>query len=210
MNIFKLLICCAVFGLVSASFADEDKDLTSQDLRKDKTWIATGQVFGLGPIPGTVTQGGSFGYFIAPDLIISAEVVSGNSPLILFENTSYRSLKYNSVGIHAKNFVGRSFYVKGGIDVNRFTEDYVGFTTTNFHGFDSDSTSASIVIGNQWQFSHFTLGCDWVGMTLPLTSNIKSEYASDNFEKASLEDDKTRYLKSSGLQLLRFYLGASW
>lgn len=210
MNFLKLSICCVILGLVSASSADEGKDLTSQDFRKDKTFIATGQVFGVGPIPGSLTQGGSFGYFINPDLIISLEVVSGNSPIILFDINSYRSVKYNSVGIHAKNFVGRSFYFKGGVDVNRFTEDFVGFNIANRHGFDSDSTSASIAIGNQWQFSHFTLGCDWVGATLPLTSNIKSEYASDNYEKASLEDDKTRYLKSTGLQLLRFYLGASW
>lgn len=211
MNSLKLSLFSALFCLtVSSAYADDTKDMTSQDYRQGKTFVATAQIVGLGPIPGSLTQGLSFGYFINPDLIISVEAVSGQSPLILFDIVSYRSVKYNSVGVHFKKFIGRTFYFKAGADVNRFTEDYVGYPSTNTYGFDSDSVSTSIVIGNQWQISNFTIGCDWVGATLPISSNIKSEYASTTYNKTDLESDKSRYLKNTGLQLVRFYLGASW
>lgn len=215
MNFIKLAIWYVVLTLFvsvtgSVSYAGESTDLTSQDFRKDKTWMATAQVVGAGPMPGTLTQGLSFGYFVDPDFIISIEAVSGRSPLIFFDLSSYRSVKYNSFGVHFKKFVNRTFYFKSGLDANRFTEDYVYYNDVDKYGFDSESLSAGIVIGNQWQIGDFTIGCDWVGVSLPIASNIKSDYASNSYEKGRLEDEKSRYLKNSGIQLVRFYLGASW
>ncbi len=211
MNLLMPMIRCVVLTLfVAVSYAGESDDLTSQDFRKDKTWMATAQIVGAGPMPGTLTQGLSFGYFADPDFVISIEAVGGRSPVIFLDFSSYRSVKYNSVGVHLKKFVNRTFYFKAGLDANRFTEDYVYYNNVDKYGIDSESLSAGIVIGNQWQISNFTIGCDWVGVSLPIASNIKSEYASDTYGKSRLEEDKSRYLKDSGIQLVRFYLGASW
>ncbi len=198
--------------LSSVCFAETaEPETNSQTRRQDKKWFVTGQAVGIGPIPGTTTSGFAFGYFINPDLILSAEAVGGNSSGTFFDFFSNRKLRYNSAGMHLKNFLSTNFYIKGGVDYNRFSEDYSSlFFGASSHGFESEFYSGAIAIGNQWQFSHFTIGCDWVGYTLPISSKITSEYYSSASEKTYLEDDESRYTKMGGAEGLRFYLGFSW
>ena len=125
-------------------------------------------------------------------------------------------LKTNSVGIHAKKFMSNSFYINGGIDYTtmKYDNDYI-FTTSSIkdaYGFEANMISASFVIGNQWQWDTFTLGCDWVGMTLPISHNVTSEYADTSYSTAKRynKEDQDTLLVNGSPQLLRFYVGATF
>ena len=206
-----LLIAVTLFS--SFCFAQTiEREENSQLRRQTKKWVVTGQVLGLGPIPGTTSSGSAAGYFIEPDLIISVEAIGGKSLATFFDFFSYRQVRFNSTGVHLKSFLGNSFYVKGGVDYNRFSMDYSYsfLSSTGSHGFESEFVTSAVTIGNQWQFDHFTLGCDWFGWTAPISSRITSEYSTSASEKIALDDDESRFTKTGGAQALRFYLGFSW
>jgi hypothetical protein len=72
----------------------------------------------------------------------------------------------------------------------------------------------SLNIGNQWQFKNFTLGCDWVGVTLPLSKKYSNESVATTgnlaTEQQENEDAKEDLTERTQINLLRFYLGASF
>ncbi len=107
------------------------------------------------------------------------------------------------MGLHYKEFVGNSFYWKGGLDY-RQTEYIENHVTDEAH-IKGNSWALSIVIGNQWQWENFTLGCDWIGFSKPFGTTIAE--ASGNIESFSAED---LYFRDDVLQFGRFYVGYSF
>lgn len=189
--------------------------------RVGKTFSISGQLMGIGP-GATATRGLTFGYHLNRNQLIQIEATSGG----LQSGLDASETKTQSFGAHFKHFVGNSFYYRAGID-HSIVKHYAIYSrsTTSINGvvtsqeeasgrFEGTMTGATLVIGNQWQWENFTLGCDWVGITQPLVSQISSQsvknmtYTPDASEK--LQSDQQSLLKGTLPHLVRFYLGATF
>lgn len=183
--------------------------------RMNKSYSINYIATGFGPLLSGNT-GLNLGFFIDRNSKIDLEFTSGRS-----QNFSYfasdSQVKTNSYGVHYKRFNGNSFYYRAGVDY-RYV-DY-SYTYRNFlnnttiiekNDFKGSALTATFVIGNQWQWENFTLGCDWVGIALPFTSQIDSESTTGtNPNPTALRDEEDVFLKKSAGLLLRFYLGVSF
>ncbi|MDG0817129.1 hypothetical protein [Bdellovibrio svalbardensis] len=181
---------------------------SSEHNRMDKKWTAQWQLFGAGP-NGTSESAIIGGYHLDRNSVVQLEVgsggISGNS---IFIDDKYE-LSGSTVGLHYKKFFGNSFYAKIGLDYRSVTYKYKYPFTGNQEGFTGESLGAGLVIGNQWQWENFTLGCDWIGLSLPFASTVKSETltSSDSFYRDELNSAQQRYLRNGFAQALRFYVG---
>lgn len=202
----------------------------SQANRAQKTIVVTLQPIGFGPIPA-FSSGFTVGYFQSPDLILQLEATSGfrlnyTSSAQKDENgygSSTSSIAWTSefqavaVGAHAKYFVGNSFYVKGGLDYRSVRQadihTNVGNSASSYTiEFTGQALSAALALGNQWQFSYFTLGIDWIGAVLPFTSKVSETNPanSTDYGRQLSREGQQNYLKSLSGLFGRFYLGASF
>lgn len=193
---------------------------SSEHRRIGKSVIVTAQTLGLGPVLWN-SQGLTAGYFLNRNLILQMEVMRGDLRL---HGLNDKEVKMQSIGAHFKHFLANSFYYRIGVDHLKVQTDQMVYGRTTsypFSGpgvvtseslgqFEGTMTGATLTIGNQWQWENFTLGCDWVGITSPITSQISFETANDSTAQSRLEDDENFLVKSSKLHLLRFYLGASF
>ena len=188
---------------------------SSEQHRINKKFQISAQLFGANPT-ATAGSGVNIGYFIDRNSMIIAEVTSSDSEST-FIGSSY-DVKGSSVGVHYKIFIGNSFYVRAGVDQRHVDYQYqydsifgTGYSTSS--SFKVDSTAASLVIGNQWQWDNFTLGCDWIGFTSPFSHKFSEEKFSANADAIDHdrhESDKKYYGETTVGQGLRFYLGASF
>lgn len=231
----KLLVIALLFSS-SAVFATEtkaEKDYeivpakksieqdSSEFHRLEKKYQLTAILTGVGPSM-TSTTGLQAGYFLDRDKLILLELTSGS----LTSNSSSSSISYtigselkvksNSFGVHYKQFTSNSFYYRFGADFRTvsYNYSYDSSFSTDRRKFDGQSLAANFQIGNQWQWENFTLGCDWVGISLPLTgstSNREVTSTSDfTNEDKRTTDDEDYLVHRSQLNLLHFYLGASF
>jgi hypothetical protein len=74
------------------------------------------------------------------------------------------------------------------------------------------NTGIDLHVGNQWQWDGFTMGCDWVGYFLSLSTSASYGSGSDldAADKKSEEDSLISRLGGSSLHLARFYIGWSF
>ena len=190
----------------------------SEGNRLDKRYMVTAQANAVGP--SLVSNGGvQGGIFLDHNSLLLLELTNGAGGAFLNglfgSEYTYRA---SSVGVHYKRFVANSFYVRAGGDYRVATFDYkytsvFGGTYRSDYHFEGNSLAANFQIGNQWQFSGFTIGCDWVGYSLPVVSNVTNERMSANStdtDRKNMQEDQDRFLKQGHLNLLRFYLGASF
>lgn len=198
---------------------------SSEANRINKKGSLTLGLFGVGPnfAPAQTISGG---LYIDRNKLVLLELKSGKgvSSRSAYQysseqgsQTMFSEAKSEQIGLHYKQFTGNSFYFRSGADYNKvdykydFSMSYYDKARTS--SFSGESIVASFVIGNQWQWDNFTLGCDWIGVAAPIYSKItsaekpKTTYQSD---KDAFEEDKGFYLTSSSAILLRFYLGASF
>ncbi|WP_374077267.1 hypothetical protein [Bdellovibrio bacteriovorus] len=188
-----------------------EKD-SSEHMRMNKKITVQWQLFGSGA-NGTSQSAIIAGYHLDRNSIIQLEAGGGGNSFRTFFSSSEYSYNSYSVGAHFKKFLGNSFYVKTGVDYR--SVDYVfnyGYSSVKT-GFEGNSLAASLVIGNQWQWDNFTLGCDWIGLSLPFAHTVTSETLSadaDSYHRANLDEDEEHYLKNGYAQALRFYVGYSF
>lgn len=84
------------------------------------------------------------------------------------------------VGLQYKHFTGNSFYLAPELFYINYTEN--DDTPSFFDRKDERITALglSFKIGNQWQWKHFTVGCDWVGLGRTLIHfNRTDDFLSD-------------------------------
>lgn len=185
---------------------------SSAQNRQNKTWTAEWQMFGVGP-NGTSEGAVIIGHHIDANSLWQIEVGSGGtsgSTLWLIDHLEYSG---TAIGVHYKRFIGNSFYVKMGIDYRSVKYDYTYPFSGYEEHFEGNSIAAGLVIGNQWQWDNFTLGCDWVGVSLPFASSVTNETvasSSDSYYRSSLDDAEAKYLRNGFAQALRFYVGYSF
>lgn len=216
----KFFLIGLLFFYTHQSIADEpqiteNQHQTSQELRKNQSMMATAQVAGIGPL-SAYTTGVNFGFYIDPNSILDIAYHHN----LFFANVgtlgSDYTIKFEMFGTHYKHFVKNSFYVKPGLEYRKLSYNYTTYfpdqkleESTQFTG---STLTANFAIGNQWQWDHFTLGCDWVGIGIPIATTISSEYSAGTYSHnlQRLSDDKQRYIKDIVLYFGQFYIGASF
>lgn len=185
---------------------------SSEHNRMGKKWVVAGQILGIGVTNGT-GQGVIAGHHLDRNTVVQMELVSGTRNDDIFESFE---LKTTAIGLHAKKFLANSFYINGGLDyINlKYDNKYI-FNSSGVddaYGFEANVWAASFTIGNQWQWESFTLGCDWIGFTMPIANSVSSEYADAGWSNAKKyrDEDKQTLLVNGSPQLLRFYMGATF
>lgn len=180
---------------------------SSEYNREGKTAYIALELFGLNPLSSSGLMAGKY---FGPDQIIDGSWTTGKFELFGF------TMKSSSYAVRYKKFNGNSFYWRVGGMVRTF--DY----NTNFSLFSDDQSKNGKVsvtsigfdgaIGNQWQWDNFTIGCDWIGLFVPLVGSYtvsRPEGSTDawyNNEK----NDAEKLSKRGSMEALRFYLGASF
>lgn len=228
----KIFVVLVVFMATAAGAQEEIpttntryryvRDGSSEYNRINKSFSFTAQLLGSGPNPVSA-QGLGFSFFMDRNSMILFDITKGqvngynafSSSSILNANNKTKS---QSFGIHYKQFVSNTFYFRTGMDIRSLSYSYTyssilfSETSNNRYSFDSESTSLNFAIGNQWQFETFTLGCDWFGVVVPIGAKFSNVvYNTDNaYSQRDLEEDQNRLVKDNNLQLLRFYLGATF
>lgn len=183
---------------------------TSDAEREDKKFMVTATITGLEF--GTSSAALEAGKYLDSDSILSVkytQLLKSNS-MTIWGNEDGRSEEaqelWDNAGkgfafsVEYKRFVSRTFYLKPSI---YYRSQKIVHSTFSFNDDLSDSEAGSIHdsgisfrIGNQWQWSKFTLGCDWVGYSGSLVT----------FDRSGNLDDSIK----SNLSLLNFYVGASF
>lgn len=229
-NSFLSLICLFLVSLVSNA-ATEDGVSTlkrpsngsSEENRDGKEIMLVAQPVGFGPVAGTAS-GLAIGFFASANSIFLIDATYGRSSgeLINFSwNGDHTDFVGSSVGIHFKQFLANSFYMRVGLDqrhveysTSHSKSSWFGITEAPYaYSFTGDSTAGSLAIGNQWQFRGFTLGCDWFGVSTPLASTVSNEKFSGAVSSSSdirVENSRKQFVTESSIQAVRFYLGASF
>lgn len=142
-----------------------------------------GVELGMGLIVGAVPGSQFHPYYnVMPNLSVGLLYNSGSLDFGS-EISSTPGAKINSatidasiVMVHARYFVGNSFYVSGGLGQRTITADFDIQSTLIDYGIKSNieakSTSVMIALGNQWQWdSGFSLGVEWLGYIVPLSAS---------------------------------------
>ncbi|MBC7370100.1 MAG: hypothetical protein H7326_00955 [Bdellovibrionaceae bacterium] len=216
MKRWSLLLCLVFVGFGLGASAEEswpekksDARGDSEANRHDKQFTVLGQLTGLSTA-AIGAQQVHLGYFLSPTSLVQLEIGQGRNEGLFFFS-SYRVLRVDSLGIQFKKFVANSFYFKTGLDYQAIDYSY-NLYSNDYYGFKGNTLGATFSIGNQWQFENFTLGCDWVGIFLPIASNTTKDVvtANSSYSRSESDSDQKRYLKDSSLQFVRFYLGASF
>tara|TARA_B110001454_G_scaffold213372_1_gene231443 strand:- start:26098 stop:26808 length:711 start_codon:yes stop_codon:yes gene_type:complete len=168
-------------------------------------------------------QGIGVGYFLDRNKQVLVEVRKGRGAYMRYRYESYNGVskewstdaQITQVGAHFKHYVGNSFYYRVGADYSSvdykydLSGSYYGDTSSSY--FKGTAIIGSFVIGNQWQWENFTLGCDWIGLASPLTYTISGVTTPTTAsEKSDMENDQRMYVSDSSGILLRLYLGASF
>jgi hypothetical protein len=231
-SIFLISVSFLVLVTSSAMAATEVEDIhivkkdvyieedSSEANRINKTLSATWQVFGTGP-NNTPSDGFALSYFFNRNSVLmldwTSNDLSKNSMAwdsLVWQNNDIRA---TTLGLHFKKFLGNSFYVRAGADYRM-----VNFRGTNSSGdvshpvitqFQGHSLAAEAAIGNQWQWSWFTLGCDWVGAVLPFSWNITDGSITSNAQNWDVEQFNTYkadLFYKAVFEGLRFYIGATF
>jgi hypothetical protein len=184
-----------------------DLPLISVDHRVGKT-VFVG-VEPLGRLPST-GYGLRTGYYITPDSLVGLNYAVAK---LETKDAVFESLLFE---VTYKRFFTNSFYMDAGFASESINMTYQVESAANA----SEKVESSgelkrlglvLHMGNQWQWNHFTLGCDWVGHHLPLQrSESFKPSAGGNSQDEDRQKDETRKKLPSTLQLARFYLGFSF
>lgn len=125
------------------------------------------------------------------------------------------SISGNSLSASYKRFVSNSFYFIGGASyrqVKYAKAENFGSISDYAYDFDGNGIALDFSIGNQWHWQNFTMGCDWIGGSIPVANRIETENISGNlsYGQSSLDDRKKMYFESFSLRALNFYIGANF
>lgn len=212
---FAALTTHAQSNVISQSESSIRPDYSSEHNRAGKKFVAALQLVGGSTLTGS-GQGVIAGYQADRNTVLQVEFSKGSSKTGDKETDGINEREGTTVGAYAKRFMSNSFYAKGGVEYTKvkYDNDYLwnfASTTTDAYGFEANVISAALVIGNQWQWENFTLGCDWIGLSLPMSHEVTSEY-SDSYalaKKYNKEDQET-LLENASATVLRFYVGATF
>jgi len=189
---------------------------SSEHQRIDKDYLLALQVGGaaVSPVYGTAL---TFGTYLNRNSILQFEISKGTTTIqgdSTTKSTTAFDLGASTAGVNYKHFFGNSFYTKLGADYRQITLSNFDSFFVNIDGVvgEVNSLTASLAIGNQWQWENFTMGCDWFGIN-PVLMTLGSKYentATNAEDKKSLDKAWDNLAKVTSAQVLRLYLGTSF
>ncbi len=122
------------------------------------------------------------------------------------------SLEGNAISVNYKKFFSNSFYGLFGLE---YSEIRSRFDAGGFLGLgetysirDISRTALDLRAGNQWQWSHFTMGVDWIGLLIPIHTS-KTEQNTQLYRNEKLLKHLDQ-LEEFDFSLFRFYLGVNF
>lgn len=185
---------------------------SSEHNRMNKKFSLQGE-FGFSVSPA-ISSGFGVGVFLNRNNLIQLDATEGSFPILFFS-----ALKTKTISGSWKHFYGNSFYTKVGIAYRKIAlYDRMDSSSSNTMTFGreyglSEVLAADLSLGNQWQWANFTLGCDWIGLMVPvgtMRSTYDSTGISSEYDRRDLDNTWNRIAKITSAQLLRFYIGASF
>lgn len=189
----------------------EDKfDGESEQNRVGKTFGVAAEIgLGIAPFP---TAGFLANYYIKRNHVVELAYVSGSLSVFAID------LSWSLISARYKYFIGNSFYVNSGLGYRQFVfkdkfETLFGAADNIDAELKSTSLGVEFTIGNQWQWDNFTLGTDWIGIFVPVSSNSDDKYlvnGQEPEEAKDLNDSSESLGKTPNYELLRFYLGVTF
>lgn len=221
------LFICFIFGPVFTYAQNSEEDFviikeapnaiyegSSEHNRIGKKYQLS--VMPLGSGPAFVTwQGLNFGYSKDRNNVFLLSLNNINKNSQTCTGSFSCGISGSSLAVSYKKFVSNSFYFLSGLSYREvkfnFSENF-GSILDYASDFEGSAIALDISIGNQWQWENFTLGCDWIGGSLPITNHIKTQNVSGNlsYGLSSLDNKKNMYLEKFTLSGLNFYMGASF
>lgn len=183
--------------------ANASRNSTIQSNRNGRVIAAN---TGVGFVNG-IAMFASAGYHINPDWLIEAYYEKSDT---FFFGTS------RARAIRSKNFWSPTLYTNIGV-LHRQTSgrnEFLDVLTSTFTGKEAHYDIAywdigpGFSIGNQWQWSAFNVGCDWVGIYWPVyASSAKITKTEDGIITKKTADDDLK--PEASARLLRVYFGFS-
>lgn len=168
-----------VSGGLGLTGNDDDMSPPKEDGEVTASSSARFQRFGLGASAGFAYLGFGGGvdmwYSPAKKVDLSFRLLGSSSKLaasgddILYLETANVSLM--QLALNARFFVGKSFFLLGGLGLNSYSGDY-GVTVNPSKKeyllpMKASAASINFAIGNMWKWdSGFTLGFDWLGYSM--------------------------------------------
>lgn len=230
---FLLPILCLLHGLGGVAFAQTEHESASESAavespsepavaEKKVTRIRqnSSEYFRMGksfqvtaeggfPTLPLAAAGGAAAVFLGRNSLLDVDYVRANDTWFGYKAEIVMG------GVHFQQFLANSFYIKGGVDyrmVRLYDAWNIFFGGSRSGEFARhDSIGPSFAVGNQWQWEHFVIGCDWGGLYIPAVI-LKSEYNKDNV--ASSDTDSTdrgwNTASRTALMAVRFHVGVSW
>lgn len=181
--------------------------LISVDHRVGKTVFIALEPLGRLSTPG---YGFRAGYYLFPDSLVGINYALGNVNLngAIYDSTL--------IEVTYKRFLTNSFYMDAGFASEQIDVKYnVVSAALPVASVESNAEfqrwGVVLHMGNQWQWNHFTLGCDWLGHQLSLSrkESFNPAGAGDPGDEARQKRDVKKAARST-LQVLRFFLGFSF
>jgi hypothetical protein len=155
--------------------------------------------------------GPSFGYFITPHSILSLQFLgSRHSKSLASMNESWNA---NGIGISYKIFQGNSSYLSLGLVQTSGTYKYSStFLIPTNEQLDFSALWGRVAFGSQWQWEHFSVGCDWVGFSYPIRGQVTNVVTDSELEGESsfLSGERGKYAASFQATYLHLYVGAAF
>ncbi len=192
----------------------------SAELRRDKRFRVTGEI-GTAVAP-VLTGGVTLGWFRGPDQLLELNVAAGSEDE---DDGAYGSAKRDEteaslVVIRWKRIWNNSFHTNLGTG-ERSMKGTRHFSTYEFSGVNKETTYEiddsrlvfDVSIGNGWQYDAFTIGVDWIGISVPLAQLKRDETYSDPAIKTKSNtkiEELRKDTKTVTAQALRLSLGASF
>jgi hypothetical protein len=180
---------------------------SSEVHRQDKEFYLVAELIGFNPL---FSSGITGGLFLNPDSIVDISYTHGS-----FQIWGLKVVQ-DAIALRYKKFESNSFYWRAGLGYRAFKmKSSVLFDLTD-KDLDLEGKATSLgldfAIGNQWQWSAFTIGCDWIGYFQPLVgqSEVNKPTGVDDSDYERRKKDMKKFSDNGSGQLLRFYLGVSF
>lgn len=142
----------------------------------------------------------SLGYFLRPNDLLTLRYSIFNGKY------SEAAQKLRAVTLGYRSFLSNSFNVMPSLYYRRNTASFNKTPTLFSPGNGKliyEDVGVGIRIGNEWQWEHFTLGCDWLGANY--TAKVLNHY-----ERSLGTFEDLSFAKSLTLTYLSFYMGFSF
>lgn len=203
MRISALAACLALTTL-AAPLAHAQ---ASRQARDKKTVLLYADPIAFSPYAG---YGGNVGLLLTADLVLEAGYTVGSS--CMSDDCQFETLLSEA---RLKWFAGNSFYLNLGAGREEAHWDH-GIAWGHSDEANADfkakvtTTGAVVALGNMWQHGAFTIGCDWFGLYLPMTTSEFEFTEGDGYNQASREDDEDDAKKramGTHFLALRLHLG---